>query len=129
MGVELKLKIEALLLTSNFPCLTCYTPALCEGVSLIAFVADADRNMAADTACGMNTTQARARVHTSLVLTGKLSWAVIVENAFWVTVWRGTNHSCLTRAVTAVSVSSWGVGISSAWIGYTRILFNDRLNR
>ena len=96
---------------------------------MIALVTDTDRNMAADTACGMNTTQAGARIHTSLVLTSKLCWAVIVENAFWVTVWRGTNHSCLTRAVTAVSVSSWGVGIRSTRIGHTRVLFNDRLNR
>ena len=96
---------------------------------MIALVADTDRNMAAYTTCGMNTTQARARVHTSLVLTSKLCWAVIVENAFWMTVWRGTNHSCLTRAVTAVSISSWGVGIRSTWIGYTRIFFDDRLNR
>ena len=96
---------------------------------MIALVADTDRNMAADTACGMNTTQAGARIHTSLVLTSKLCWAVIVENAFWVTVWRGTNHSCLTRAITAISISSWGGGIRSTWIGYARILFNNRLNR
>ena len=95
---------------------------------MIALVTDANRNMAADTACGMNTTQARARVHTSLVFTSKLCWAVIVENAFWVTVWRGTNHSCLTRAVTAVSVSSRGVGIGSTWIGYTWVLLDDRFN-
>ena len=96
---------------------------------MIALVADTDRNMAADTACGMNTTQARARIHTSLVLTSKLCWAVIVEYALWMTIWWGTNHSCLTRAVTAVSVSSWGDGIRSTWIGHTRILFDDRLNR
>ena len=96
---------------------------------MIALVTDADRNMAPYPACGMDATQTRAWIHTSLVFTGKLRSAVIVENAFWVTVWRGTNHSCLTRAVTAVSVSSWGVGIRSTWIGHTRVLFNDRLNR
>ena len=96
---------------------------------MIALVTNTDRDMAADPAGGVNATETRAGVHTSLVLTSKLCWAVIVENAFWMTVWRGTNHSCLTRAVTAVSISSWGVGIGSTWIGYTRIFFDDRLNR
>ena len=94
----------------------------------MALVADTDRNMAAYTTCGMNTTQARARVHTSLVLASKLCWAVIVEYALWMTIGWGTNHSCLTRAVTAVSVSSRGVGIGSTWIGYTWVLLDDRFN-
>ena len=108
--------------------LTCDAPALCEGVSLIALVTNTDRDMAADPAGGVNATQTRAGVHTSLVLASKLCWAVIVEYALWMTIWWGTNHSCLTRAVTAVSVSSWGVGIGSTWIGYTWVLLDDRFN-
>ena len=108
--------------------LTCDPPALCEGVSLIALVTNTDRDMAADPAGGVNATQPRAGVHTSLVLASKLCWAVIVEYALWMTIWWGTNHSCLTRAVTAVSVSSWRVGIGSTWIGYTWVLLDDRFN-
>ena len=108
--------------------LTCDAPALCEGVSLIALVTNTDRDMAADPAGGVNATQPRAGVHTSLVLASKLCWAVIVEYALWMTIWWGTNHSCLTRAVTAVSVSSWGVGIGSTWIWYTWVLLDDRFN-
>ena len=95
---------------------------------MIALVTNTDRNMAADPASGVNATQTRAGVHTSLVLASKLCWAVIVEYALRMTIGWGTNHSCLTRAVTAVSVSSRGVGIGSTWIGYTWVLLDDRFN-
>ena len=96
---------------------------------MITLVTNTDRDMAADPAGGVNATETRAGVHTSLVLASKLCWAVIVEYALWMTIWWGTNHSCLTRAITAISISSWGGGIRPTWIGYARILFNNRLNR
>ena len=78
---------------------------------MVALVTDADRNMVSHPACGMDATQTRAGVNTSLTLTSKLDGAVVVENALRAAVWWGTNHIGLAGAVTAITISSWRVRV------------------
>ena len=98
---------------------------MCEGISLISLVTDTYGDVTSHPACGMDATQARARVHTFLVFAGQLCWTVIVENTLRAAVWRTANHIWLAGAVTAIPLSSWRIRVWATWVGVARIfLYN-----
>ena len=95
---------------------------------MVALVTDADRNMISHPACGMDATQTRAGVNTSLTFTSKLDGAVVVENALRAAVWRTADHVWLAGAVTAIPLSSWGIRIWSTGVGVAGVLLYNWFN-
>ena len=94
---------------------------------MIALVTDADRNMVSHPACGMDATQTRAGVNTSLTFTSKLDGAVVVENALRAAVWRTADHVWLAGAVTAIPLSSWRIRVWATRVGVAGVfLYNWR---
>ena len=92
---------------------------------MISLVTDTYGDVTSHPACGMDATQARARVHTPLVFTGQLGWTVIVEYTLRMAVWRIANHVWLAGAVTAIPLSSWRIRVWATWVGVAGIfLYN-----
>jgi hypothetical protein len=73
-------------------------------------------------------TCARTGILASLVLTGFVCWAIVVDDTFWATVGRAALDTWQAGAVTAATHITWWVRVRPAWVGLARIISHDRLN-
>ena len=71
---------------------------------------------------------AGTRVLASLVLTGFICWAIVVDDTFWATVGRAALDAWQAGAVTAATHITRRVRVRPAWVGLAGIISHDRLN-
>jgi len=71
---------------------------------------------------------AGTRILASLVLTGFICWAIVVDDTFWATVGRAALDAWQAGAVTAATHITGRVGVRPAWVGLAGIISHDRLN-
>ena len=84
--------------------------------------------MITDAAISIYAACAGTRVLTSLILTGFICWAVVVDDTFWATVGRAALDAWQAGAVTATTHITGRVRVRPAWVGLAGIISQDRLN-
>ena len=105
--------------------LTCLSVTAGEWISDIALVTDTERDVISDTAVGIDTTEPRTGILTFSVDACFVWWTVRVNNTFWSTVGRSSNHLWQTGTVTSVTNLSRRIAVWSTRIWLTRIFFYD----
>ena len=84
--------------------------------------------MVADAAVRVDTAETRTRILAFTVDTRLVRGTVRVYDTFWATVWWRANHFRQTCALTSAAYYSWRMGVWSTWVGYARVVKNNRGN-
>lgn len=108
--------------------LTCWSLAVYKWISNISLVADTIGNMVPHITIGITPTYSWTRVDTLLLPAGSIRGTIWVEDAFGLTVRRGSSHAGQAGAVTAVSVPPRRIAVGSTGVGITWILWDNWCN-
>ena len=97
-----------------------------KGISDVALVTDADRNMVSHITIGIDTAEARAGVLTLASDASLVRGAVRVDDTLWAAVGWGANHIWEARTLAALTNYPRWVAVWTTWIRITWVnIFNN----